>query len=538
MKLPDTQGQRPTPRFGGGAAQVPELNAANRATSQLGQSIAGLGEVLAKKKVENDRFQVEDATTRLQQRSLDLSKGEDGFTRVKSGDVGDKFHSDYMGRFDAAKTDIENTLGNDEQKEMFSRRSAISRIGYGEGLINHVTRERDVFNGQVYTGGISSELDIASTEYDNENVVKSSILRTEKLTEAEADRRGLKGNIRKQLLKENKSNIHVSVIKQAVDDGNYQYAKDWFKKNQKSILGDQQDDVKRLLRKSGIKEGSQEAVDDYSARGLSESQARKEARKLDSELRDATLSRIESRYAEVSQDLDKDQKKNGEFAWSIYADTGIGDGSPEERLDAIPISVLDAMDGKDREALQNRAKQDAAGVKTASGGRDYYFLKLLARDNPNEFQKANALSYDLSDGDRKEIIKLQTNEKEQVISRNKTQIMKQGAIDAGVSKKEVKQGFGDDVLVYFKRFDEELAAMQESTGREPSKKDMSEIADRLSIEVIRDPGAWFFSGGRPAIEAKVDGVPPEMVDDLAMAIQKAGQPVTDENIRALYRYTQ
>jgi hypothetical protein len=124
------------------------------------------------------------------------------------------------------------------------------------------------------------------------------------------------------------------------------------------------------------------------------------------------------------------------------------------------------------------------------------------------------------------------------ISRTKTQIMRAGAINAGVSEKQAKQGFGDEVEVYFKRFDEELASFQESTGKEPTNKDMSEIADRLSIEVIRDPKAIFFKGKRPAIEAEIEGVPSDMIDDLAAAIQNTGTPVTDKNIQDLYRYLQ
>jgi len=50
--------------------------------------------------------------------------------------------------------------------------------------------------------------------------------------------------------------------------------------------------------------------------------------------------------------------------------------------------------------------------------------------------------------------------------------------------------------------------------------------------------AWVFQGDRPAIEAEVEGVPQDMVDDLACAVRSAGKPVTDENIKAVYRYLQ
>ncbi|MGD9382203.1 MAG: hypothetical protein PVI03_07140, partial [Candidatus Thorarchaeota archaeon] len=276
-KIPEF-GERPTPRFGG-VVRIPEKGQAKaQAVSSLGKSIAGFGEIMAKEKIKDDKFKVEDATTRLQQSMLDLSKGENGFIHVKAGNINDSFHEEQMARFDASRKEIEDSLGDDDQKAMFARRADLSRVGYGENLINHITRENNVFNGQVYEGGIATEIDLASTNYNNENEVKRALLRTRKLTEAEADRIGLKGDARKALIRENESNVHVEVIAQAVDDGNYQYAKDWFKSNQKYIDGDKQDDVKRLLKTSGIKAISQETVDGFIDRNLTEAEAREEAR--------------------------------------------------------------------------------------------------------------------------------------------------------------------------------------------------------------------------------------------------------------------
>lgn len=529
-RLPDTTAQRVTPGFGGitPAYESP-------APARIGDTITGLGEVVAKKKIESDKYRVEDADTRLQQEMIRLSKGDDGFTRVKSGDVGDDFYNDYTGRFDEAAKNIGETLRNDDQREAFTRRAAVRRLGYSENLINHTTTEQNAFEKQTYDGGLLLEKDNASTDYDNPAVVKGSLLRTQKLSEAEADRLGLKGDVRKILIKSNLSVVHEGVVVQAVDDGNYQLAKSYFEKNQKHILGERQDDIKRLLRAGGIKEQSQQAVDGYVSEGLSETEARAKARKLEPEVRDAALTRIAARYGEARQIEERDQTENGEMAWEIYSDTSIS-SSAEERLNAIPISVLDGMDGKERAALQNRATLDAKGETVPSGGADYYRLKIMARDDPKMFQGVNALAFNLSDGDRKEIIKLQTDEKKLVVSRTKTQIMRQGAINAGVSKRQAKQGFGDEIEAYFRRFDEELASLQETSGKEPTVKEMSDISDRLTIEIIRDPTAYFFKGGRAAIEAEVEGIPSDVLDEVAKAVESAGKPVTDENMKTMWAY--
>jgi len=532
--LPDPSAQnRPAPRFGG-PVSVPESDAVEASVSRLGESIAGFGEVLVKAQIRDDKYQVEDATTKLQQSMLDLSKGDDGFTKIKSGDVAgnNKFYEEQLGRFESARKDIENSLPSDEQKAMFARRGEVAKIGYSENLINHITKEKEAFNGQVYKGGIATEMDLASSDYDNPSEVARALHRTERLTEAESDRQGLKGDVRKILLKQNKSAIHESVIRQAVDDGNHAYAKGWFEKNQKDILGESQDEIKSLLRDSGIRGASQESVDDYVYRGLNETQARAEARKIkDPGERDATLARIGARYGEAAQILDENQKAAGEEAWEIFAETG--------DIDSVPLSTLREMDGKERAAIQSTAAIAAAGAEVKTDFGTYYGLRQMATEDPAAFKNENLLKYAhlLSPADRKEMVKLQTDDKGIAIARTQSQALNQGAVAAGFMPKEATKSGpdGDNVRAYYRRADEEVQAFQLATGKVPTPKDISEIADRLAIEVIRDPNAWFFTGERPAVSAEIEGVPADMIDELAAAVQRARQPVTDENIKTLYR---
>jgi len=533
-KLPDTSGQRVTPGFGG---ITPAYEAP--APAKIGDTISGLGGVLAKKKIEDDKYRVEDADTRLQQDMIRLSKGDDGFTRVKSGDVGEDFYNDYTARFDEASKNISETLRNDDQREAFDRRSSVRRLGYSENLINHTTKEQSAFQKQTFDGGVAAELDIASSDYDNPAVVKGSLLRTQKLSEAEADRLGLKGDARKILIKSNVSNLHEGVIIQANDDGNYQLAKSYFEKNQKNILGDRQDDIKRLLKAGGIKEQSQEEVDGYVNEGLSETEARAKARKLPSEVRDAALARVTARYSEANQIKDREQKAFGESAWSTYSDSIDNGVSSEDAYDLIPASVLDGMDGKERASLQNRAKLDAKGEDVPNGGADYYKLKLMARDDPKAFQEMNPLAYNLSESDRKQIINLQTDEKKLIISATKTQVMSRAAAGIGLEPKEAtKDGSaGDKVRAFYKRVDQEIESLQASTGKEPSVKEIQEITERLSIDVIRERDYWWNTEIAAGI-IEVEGVPSYMVDELALRLSRDGTEVTENNILAEYKSLQ
>lgn len=364
-RLPDVGGERPTPRFGG-VPEAPEMGGTAEATSRLGSAIAGFGEVVLQEKIKDDKYRVEDAFTRLQQSALDLSKGESGWSHKKSGDVATdgNFFEDHSKLFESASKEISDSLGNEEQKEMFARRYEVAKVGYSENIINHITKESGIYKGQVYKSGISARRDIAAADYDNPATVKIALLESEKLTETELDRLGVKGDARKMILKENKSAIHEGVIEQAVDDGNYEYAKTWFEKNQKNILGEKQDDIKKLLRVSGVKQASQEAVDEYIGKGLTEREAKAEARKIkDPDRRDATVGRITARYGEQAQELDRRQKDAGELVRSMYSESIDAGQSPEDAYDSIPQSTINSMDGAEHMALQNRVKIDSSGAK-------------------------------------------------------------------------------------------------------------------------------------------------------------------------------
>lgn len=522
------------PRFGG-ALRAPEV--VDPGLRQAGRSLAGMGEALAKEKIKDDKFNVEDATTRLQQSMLDLRKGEGGYSHVKSGDVSKDFHNEWMDRFDQSRKEIEDSLGNDEQKEMFSRRGSVYRVGYGENLINHITGERNTFNEQVYKGGIETERDLASSDWDNESVVNTALLRTKKLTEDHTGRLGIKGALKKDMLKENISSVHESVIKNAVDE-NIGYAKEWYQKNKKNILGERHDEIEKLLKSSGVREESQEAVDDYVARGLTETEAKAEARKkFSGEVEDSILSRISNRYAEAKQALDRKQALFGEDARSAYADA-IDQGLPaEDAYDAISTEDLKGMDGAEKISLQKTRNAAAKNESVRTDRKDYTELMDMMKNDPNKFKEVSLYKYQLSETDFKSFTKAQTDPQELIMARSKARILSDGAAKVGL-KASGRRGktMRDKVVAYNRRVEEELKAFQLATGKKATPKDIDEITDRLAIEIVRNPGRFFglFEGERPAISAEIEGVPTDMIDEIAQTLVNMGEPVTDENIRRGY----
>jgi len=556
MKLPNpNEQQRPTPRFGG-VTKLPDTSGIEAEGSRaIGSSIQGLGDSLLKMEIRDDKYAVEDATTRLQQKRLELSKGDNGFVQTRGGGINDKFHGEHMSRYDSAAKEIGDSLGTDRQREMFGRRASLMRVAHGEDLINHVTKERNLFAANAYKAGISSGIDVVNADFDSEYVIKSELERTKQLTKMEIERLDLDGNkkgnkvIRDLMYKTNESNIHESVINQALANQQYAYAQDYYTKNENKILGERQDDIKDALRVSGLKTRSQDLVSGYFDSGMTETEASAQARKDakgKGDLQQALLDRIKTRYGENNAALDRAQKAVGEEVRGIYQE-GIesdADLTPQEAYDLIPETMLKAMDQGERIALYSKMKSESSGSPVKTDPATYYALRMLYTSDPIKFrdpQQTKLMQYvgRLSTADFEEMVKLQTDPVEMETARTKNQILVQGAVAAGLEPGEANDDGddGDKVRAYYERVDSELRQFQETTGKKPSPDEVREISDRLAIKVLRKDAGWFwFDKEQAAGTFEIPGVPTDMIDELAADLNDRGAPVDEANILNLYNW--
>ena len=195
-ELPRVTARRPVPSFGQADQANPVVASGDvprgRAINQLGQAMMT---TFLRAQAEENRYMVEDATTRLKQAQLDLAKGDNGFMHVRGADISKEkdFHEQRMSQFDQAVSEISEDLGNSAQSQAFAGRAELARVNYGENLINHITNENDKFKTQTYVGGVASEQDIAALSPNDPSVIYQSLDRIKELTEAEAAREGYAG---------------------------------------------------------------------------------------------------------------------------------------------------------------------------------------------------------------------------------------------------------------------------------------------------------------------------------------------------------
>lgn len=528
-KIPDIQqmGRRPTPGAPG-PVSVPRTDFTGEALQNISGAVKGFAEALNRKQERDDLYLVEHATNKLEEKMLGL---RETYSNKKAADVAEdkSFYDDNVNSYNEAHEEISGKLKNDNQKEMFNRRGDVAKMRFGVQLTDHMTRETSAFQKQVYDGGIELESDSAIANYSNPAAVKGSLLRIEKLSEAEAERLGYKGDIKKMMIKNNKSSAHIGVIKQAISEQQTPYAKLWYEKNKKEISSKEHAGIERLLESSNIRGDSQEAVDSYMLKNLTETEAKEQARKItDPKLRDATIQRVTSRYGEEEQIRERNQRAAGDEAWDIYE---------REGLDAVPETLLNEMDAKDRISLKSHNLKSAKGPITTVP-ETFYKLQIMMGSDREKFNDENLLKYkhQLSIGDFKTFVKAQQDKDVGDISVTKNSILMQGLANAGHEPKNLKDTgtAGKEARAIMDRFTLEEKTAVRLKGSDLNKTELKKLVDGLTIEVLKDPDAWFQTGARPVAEAEIEGVPTDLIDEIAQALVNDGKLVTDEAIRNEY----
>ena len=541
-------GTRVAPRTFG-PSQIPDRSVAVEGQMAIGSALAGLGEEIHRQQVKDDKIRVDDAYTKLQARMLDMQKGEDGYEHVKAGDVvgNNKFHPENMSNYDMAVKDLDEGLNSDRQKQMFARRAAVARIGHEEGIINHTVKQKSIFNAQVYESGVATTIDVAAGNYDRPEIVEAQLLRIEKLTEAEAERLGLTGEPRKQALKSNKSAVHEQVIESMIDAQQYEMAQKYYDKNENKILGDKQGSIKESLRKSGLKEQSQEAANGYDQTNMTETEKIADARKKYSgDLETAVISEIKTREGENKQALDRSQEMGDERIWALVKNEVPGT-TMQSRYRNIPESEKQAMDPRSRQSLENML---ATGVPVKTDFGVWLDVKQKIADPDSNFKVSDLNRYvdKISEGDLQVMANKMLSPEKLNSARTDNRIMQEGMTAAGLDPKDgIKETGkqGEQARTYATRWDMEVKSLNLPKGQVASVEQLEAIKKRLSIEVIRErsmnpwsdkPWAMFGWDDETLVQdLEIQGIPTYMIDELAQEVIDSGGEPTVDNITKLYR---
>lgn len=135
----------------GGARDLQEASAITIKTAERAEAVQKrAAEIVERANERQDMIQAEAALNRLLEHRLDLEAGDGGFRKVRgSAAVDPKFIDGYQQKFDAAREQIEQGLGNENQRRLFQRRVPVAGLNFRSALLTHQARETDQFNDKT-----------------------------------------------------------------------------------------------------------------------------------------------------------------------------------------------------------------------------------------------------------------------------------------------------------------------------------------------------------------------------------------------------
>jgi hypothetical protein len=309
----DLAGSRPSIRVAGGVTaarpsiDIPKLGGEAVGVAAVGEALAKtsvhFADVAKKQQEHEDTLRVEDAFNSLRESQLDLTLGqENGFTQLRGGDAANRdVLKDWTTRFDDQTKKLADGLGDDAQRERFRQRSAVARASFEGDILRHVDQQKKVYAENVYKGTIDLETRSAMANWSDPAAIGLSLTRIDNAVMQEAQRNGWSPEATAATRMHAVSALHSSVIGQALEAGDTDYAQRYYDETKTSIDPSQ---VKAIGR--AVSEGVQKQVasgyqsqlidnrNDRKALGALEQQVAQDPR-LDDERRNILMGRITAR---------------------------------------------------------------------------------------------------------------------------------------------------------------------------------------------------------------------------------------------------
>lgn len=253
-RLPDATafGNRPTPQPQLGTVSIGDgdpsalmagpgqtLKDAQGAYGMADLALADRKEFEAKAKVEQektDRMQAEDAYNKLQQRRIDLTVGDGGFTKVKGIDATKQpLLKDYGDKLGGYANEISQGLANDNQRALFQSRATVTRMGLGEDILRHQMAENKVAAANTFKSTLAVERDKASVNFNNPGDVNASLVRIGAAIEDYGRNDGWSDVTIKAEKQAQFGLVHDTVIDRMTAAGNLVGARAWYEANKEDV---------------------------------------------------------------------------------------------------------------------------------------------------------------------------------------------------------------------------------------------------------------------------------------------------------------
>jgi hypothetical protein len=555
-RLPSVQDlSRPTPQpdrtvVGYRPAQVSNVGA--NALVQGGGELQRVGlelERLAERERERfDTLRAEQAFNDLIAKRQDLTYGEQGFTKLNGQEaLAEGSTRKWLGQYNEAAQEIEKGLANDRQKEMFRSRASVSSLQYREDIMRHLIAEQETYAQSVYQSTLDVEMGNASTRWDEPNIIKQSQLRIDNAINQEADRNNWSAEEKAAVRINTLSQLHKTVIDNALARGNVKYASTWLQEHEQEINAQtvaQVNSAMEQARKAGeedyLRSESQRIADeitskvpDYASQIASAEQIK------NAELRDRTLTRIDQNQTRQSRiETQQDEALQQLIIDHVITKQGTVDDIPPDKWLKLPENqrtyltkyVEDRDNGSDMTTLQKIEFYDAVSTRYGEdpGSILGWSVSELAARLPKD-------KIDTVIGWRQKAATPDQPVKLDITEGQKNKIIDDAADQLKIKKNATKRSLLRD------RIEEDILAFKQLNQKEPNYVELETIRDRLIQEITFDKGWWSSKTRRYELQGDEDlstiVVPDEDKERILQRIQERqpGRAVTDEQLRQIYQ---
>lgn len=505
--------------------QAEQLQQASKGVAQLGSV---LQQIEDRKQEERDASMVLAARSAFKKEEADQlidAKNRQGMNAWGLSDEKSTWWKETTQRY---LSDTENP----QQKAALQRVFLESEPTFYSNIKSHeVAEQRRAVNDSA-KASIAADINSAVAGHDDPRVVEgavTSIKRTVYAQQAVND--GWDEERAAQELENQLTTMHRHVIKSKLNE-NPAAAETYFEQYKDQIAGRDHPEIQTWLKSGMSRVKAQQVVDSLAAKGMNEQAQLDYIRKhLEGDEERDAIAEATTRFSMERAAIERDQQAAREMAHNIILEPG-------KTWKDIPGELWARLDPADKERMQEGTYGKTTDWPT------YYSLRQIAARDPSTFASMDLTPYfgKLDDARRTEMIKLQTkaldSPDDMAIARSKWQIMEQSAAAAGLDPKKAKDDSsnGEKLREYYRRVDDEMMAFQQRTGKEPTKADLLQITDDLARQITYERWGIIPDTERAAALADVEGVPRDMVPELARRVEAAGQPVTDENVQKLYNY--
>lgn len=448
--------------------------------------------------------------------------------------------------FTDVSNNIAGTLNTDRQRIAFQRSSSSRAQSIDLTLRRHVFGEMQQYDQSETQAAVKLSESNAIANANDPRRISAELTRATAAIRDYAARNGIGPDQTAEQVQAATTDIHTGVIEHLLAVGQDHAAQAYFDETKDQISGEKIAAIERALEEGNLRGESQRKADELIAEGRSMTETLEQVRGIDDpKLRDQVQERVEHAFAIKKQAERDDTEQTMIGAANLIDKTGT--------VRSVPPAVWTGLSISERTALEQYAKRKQTGTGDETDLVTYYGLMQQASTAPEKFAAANLLMYlpKLGKTEFKQLTELQNS------IRKGDKPKADEMLDGFLSIKDVAENSLDAagiartgadadkkvVAQFIGQINDQVAALERSTGKKASHEDVQAISDRIVKNVVIERGSWWniLPGGKsftdikkPIRDLHLADIPQADRQLIENKLRGASIPVTDATVLEYY----